>query len=196
MANGGAIFCSQGTDMTLSNVTIIDNSAAIGGAIASTQGGTISLINSIITYISNEPFSQFIIGNSVEDVIFMHGDTIEVNLVNNGLCDVQLENSNQEFDIQFGIYNQEGEFSGNNINKGFSIFKYDPYSQSDITMKIIFKNESMYNNITYTLTYLLHTRNSYYIILLCIFLLTQSYILIQLYYIYILYYIMHRNSYI
>lgn len=106
----------------------------------------ITLIDSIFTFKSNLPFSQFVIGYTIEDIILLHDDTIMVNLVNNGLCDVQLENFNKEFDIQFGVHNQAGELSWYNINSDFSLFKYDPYFQNDITMKIHSNNGGKFYN--------------------------------------------------
>jgi len=49
VANGGAIFCSQSTNMSLSNVTITDNYAGKGGGIACTQGGSLTIVNSIVS---------------------------------------------------------------------------------------------------------------------------------------------------
>tara|TARA_S200000501_G_scaffold377453_1_gene435905 strand:- start:5058 stop:6728 length:1671 start_codon:yes stop_codon:yes gene_type:complete len=95
-----------------------------------------NLINSNLRFSTNKP-TQYIFNNNLYNTLVLENDSLFINLVNNGLCDININNKPQNTNIYFGFYSKKNNKRfWRKINDESSQIKLNRYFQNDLFLKI------------------------------------------------------------
>lgn len=98
--------------------------------------------DSSISIDSKSPL-QFIFENNLKDVIEIKNDSLIINLINNGLCDIPIQND-YEILAFIGFQNYQKKRLWKEINPNVNTIKIDPFFSDKLFLRLEYQNKRKY----------------------------------------------------